>query len=227
MRIDRLTNQLQLALSDAQSLALGKDHNTIDPLHLISALLNQKNSSVRPLLLQAGANVHGLSEAVNQALNNLPTVTGSAGDLHMSNDLGRVLNIADQLSQKNSDTYISSEVVVVAMLDANVSVSSILLDAGVTKASLQKAIESVRGGESIDDPGAEENRQALDKYTIDLTALAEEGKLDPVIGRDDEIRRTIQVLQRRTKNNPVLIGEPGVGKTAICLLYTSPSPRDS
>ena len=215
MRIDRLTNQLQLALSDAQSLALGKDHNTIDPLHLISALLNQKNSSVRPLLLQAGANVHGLSEAVNQALNNLPTVTGSAGDLHMSNDLGRVLNIADQLSQKNSDTYISSEVVVVAMLDANVSVSSILLDAGVTKASLQKAIESVRGGESIDDPGAEENRQALDKYTIDLTALAEEGKLDPVIGRDDEIRRTIQVLQRRTKNNPVLIGEPGVGKTAI------------
>ena len=215
MRMDRLTNQLQLALSDAQSLALGKDHNAIDPLHLLSALLEQKNGSVRPLLAQAGANIPGLREAINQDLKNLPTVTSSAGDIHMSNDLGRVLNLADKLSQQNHDTYVSSEVVVQAMLDANTSVSQLMIDAGVNKQSLMNAIESVRGGEAINDPSAEENRQALDKYTIDLTARAEEGKLDPVIGRDDEIRRTVQVLQRRTKNNPVLIGEPGVGKTAI------------
>ncbi|MCP3907995.1 MAG: ATP-dependent chaperone ClpB [Oceanicoccus sp.] len=215
MRMDRLTNQLQLALSDAQSLALGKDHNAIDPLHLLSALLEQKNGSVRPLLAQAGANIPGLREAINQDLKNLPTVTSSAGDIHMSNDLGRVLNLADKLSQQNHDAYVSSEVVVQAMLDANTSVSQLMIDAGVNKQSLMNAIESVRGGEAINDPSAEENRQALDKYTIDLTARAEEGKLDPVIGRDDEIRRTVQVLQRRTKNNPVLIGEPGVGKTAI------------
>ncbi len=215
MRMDRLTNQLQVALSDAQSLALGKDHNAIDPLHLLSALLEQKNGSVRPLLSQAGANIPGLREAIAQDLTNLPTVTSSAGDIHMSNDLGRVLNLADKLSQKNNDAYVSSEVVVQAMLDANTSVSQIMIDSGVSKQSLMNAIESIRGGEAINDPSAEENRQALDKYTIDLTAQAEEGKLDPVIGRDDEIRRTIQVLQRRTKNNPVLIGEPGVGKTAI------------
>ena len=215
MRMDRLTNQLQLALSDAQSLALGKDNNAIDPLHLLSALLEQKNGSVRPLLSQAGANIQGLREAINQNLTDLPTVTGSAGDIHMSNDLGRILNLADKLSQKNSDAYLSSEVVVQAMLETNTSVSQLITDCGVNKQSLTKAIKSVRGGEAINDPSAEENRQALNKYTIDLTARAEEGKLDPVIGRDDEIRRTVQVLQRRTKNNPVLIGEPGVGKTAI------------
>ena len=215
MRMDRLTNQLQLALSDAQSLALGKDNNAIDPLHLLSALLEQKNGSVRPLLSQAGANIQGLREAINQNLTDLPTVTGSAGDIHMSNDLGRILNLADKLSQKNSDAYLSSEVVVQAMLETNTSVSQLITDCGVNKQSLMKAIKSVRGGEAINDPSAEENRQALNKYTIDLTARAEEGKLDPVIGRDDEIRRTVQVLQRRTKNNPVLIGEPGVGKTAI------------
>ena len=215
MRMDRLTNQLQLALSDAQSLALGKDHSAIEPLHLMSALLNQKGGSVRPLLMQSGANLQGLSEAIAQELKALPTIASSQGDIHMSNDLGRVMNLADKQSQKNNDAYVSSELVVLAMFDANLSISHILSDAGVSKTSLQQAIEKVRGGEAVNDPAAEESRQALDKYTIDLTAQAEEGKLDPVIGRDDEIRRTIQVLQRRTKNNPVLIGEPGVGKTAI------------
>ncbi len=215
MRIDRLTNQLQMALADAQSLALGKDHNFIDTVHLLSALLDQKNSSVRPLLAQAGANVQNLTIALKNELNNLPTVTGTAGDIHMSNDMGRVLNLADKLSQQNGDAYVSSEVVMLAMLDANVSAGQLILDSGANKQSLQAAIDTMRGGEAVSDPAAEEARQALDKYTIDLTARAEEGKLDPVIGRDDEIRRTVQVLQRRTKNNPVLIGEPGVGKTAI------------
>ena len=215
MRMDRLTNQLQMALSDAQSMALGKDHNFIDVVHLLLALLEQKNSSVRPLLSQAGANINDLSQALQHELGQLPTVAGTAGDIHMSNDLGRVLNLADKLSQQNSDAYVSSEIIIQAILEANVRVSKLLLDAGVTKESLATAIAVVRGGDSVNDPAAEENRQALDKYTIDLTARAEEGKLDPVIGRDDEIRRTIQVLQRRTKNNPVLIGEPGVGKTAI------------
>lgn len=215
MRIDRLTNQLQLAISDAQSLALGKDHNFIDPLHLMSALLNQKNGSIRPLLTQSGVNVSGLVEAVNQELAALPTVEGTAGDIHMSNDLGRVLNLADKLSQKNKDTYISSELVLVAFVESGISISHILTDAGLKKDVLLEAIDKIRGGEVVDDPAAEESRQALEKYTVNLTELAEAGKLDPVIGRDDEIRRTIQVLQRRTKNNPVLIGEPGVGKTAI------------
>ena len=215
MRMERLTNHLQQALSDAQSLALGKDHNVIDPLHLLSVLLSQKNGSIGPLLNQAGANVPGLREAVSQGLKALPTVAGTAGDIHMSNDLGRVLNLADKLSQKNNDSYVSCEVVVIAMQDANTLVSQLMIDSGVSKSSLLTAVERIRGGETIDDPAAEESRQALDKYTVDLTEMAERGKLDPVIGRDDEIRRTIQVLQRRTKNNPVLIGEPGVGKTAI------------
>ena len=215
MRMDRLTNQLQTALSDAQSRAVGCNHNFIDPLHLLSSLLGQKNGSVRPLLSQAGAKVSDLSGVVLKALNKLPTVEGNAGDVHMSNDLARVLNIADKNSQDNKDAYISCEVVVQALFDANIFVSKMLAAAGVSKESLHAAIKKIRGGESINDPAAEENRQALDKYTIDLTAQAEAGKLDPVIGRDDEIRRTIQVLQRRTKNNPVLIGEPGVGKTAI------------
>ncbi|WP_101760315.1 ATP-dependent chaperone ClpB [Oceanicoccus sp. KOV_DT_Chl] len=215
MRMDRLTNQLQIALSDAQSLALGKDHNFIDVVHLLSALLEQKSNSVRPLLVQAGVNVATLSKAIQQELSQLPTVTGSDGDVHMSNDLGRVLNLADKISQQNNDAYVSSEIVIQAMLDANTIASKLLLAAGLNKQNLMAAIASVRGGDSVNDPAAEENRQALDKYTVDLTARAEEGKLDPVIGRDDEIRRTIQVLQRRTKNNPVLIGEPGVGKTAI------------
>jgi len=215
MRIERFTNQLQNALSDAQSLAVGKDHNAIDPLHLLSALLDQANGSVQPLLRQAGGNIPALKESLSQAIGNLPTVSGTVGDVHMSNDLAKVLNLADKQSQQNNDAYVSSEVVAMAMLDAGLAVSKLLTDAGVNKQGLVKAIESIRGGEAVNDPAAEENRQALDKYTIDLTERAEQGKLDPVIGRDDEIRRTIQVLQRRTKNNPVLIGEPGVGKTAI------------
>jgi ATP-dependent Clp protease ATP-binding subunit ClpB len=215
MRIDRLTNQLQLALSDAQSLALGSDHTAIDPLHLLSALLEQKNGSVRPLISQAGGNIPRLREGITQRLKDLATTTSSEGDIHMSNDLARILNVADQLSQKNNDAYLSSEVVVQAMLNANTAVSQLIIDSGLDKKSLELAIDAIRGGEAVNDPAAEENRQSLDKYTIDLTTMAEQGKLDPVIGRDDEIRRTIQVLQRRTKNNPVLIGEPGVGKTAI------------
>jgi ATP-dependent Clp protease ATP-binding subunit ClpB len=215
MRMDRLTNQLQVALADAQSQALGKNHNLIDPVHLLSTLLEQKGGSVRPLLSQAGANLSKLTEATQYALDKLPTVQNSMGDIHVSNDLGKVLNIADKLSQDNKDAYISSELVVQAMFDANVAVSKLMTAAGVNKQALQNAIANIRGGESINDPAAEEARQALDKYTIDLTARAEAGELDPVIGRDDEIRRTVQVLQRRTKNNPVLIGEPGVGKTAI------------
>jgi ATP-dependent Clp protease ATP-binding subunit ClpB len=215
MRIERFTNQLQLALSDAQSLAVGKDHSVIEPLHLVSVLLDQNNSSLRPLLSQAGADMTLLRDKISGKLDKLPTVSGSAGDIHMSNDLSRVLNLADKLSQQNKDTYISTELVIQAMLEANLAISQLLLEAGVDETLLKKAIATIRGGESVNDPAAEENRQALDKYTIDLTTQAEEGKLDPVIGRDDEIRRTIQVLQRRTKNNPVLIGEPGVGKTAI------------
>jgi len=215
MRIDRLTNQLQMAISDAQSLALGKDHNFIEPVHLLSALLNQKNGSVRPLITQAGANLSMLSTAVARELSVLATVEGAAADIHMSNDLARVLNLADKLSQKEKDAYVSSEWVLLAMLDTKLAVSHLLQGAGLETAALRSAIEQLRGGESVSDPAAEEARQALEKYTVNLTERAEAGKLDPVIGRDDEIRRTIQVLQRRSKNNPVLIGEPGVGKTAI------------
>jgi ATP-dependent Clp protease ATP-binding subunit ClpB len=202
-------------LADAQSLALGKDHNFIEPVHLLSALLNQQGGSARPLLQRAGADINGLSARLQSAIDDLPQVSGTGGDIHMSNDLGRVLNLTDKLAQQAGDTYISSELVLRAMLEIKGSAGDLLKASGVTAPALQGAIEQVRGGESVDNPEAEESRQALDKYTIDLTERAEQGKLDPVIGRDDEIRRTIQVLQRRTKNNPVLIGEPGVGKTAI------------
>jgi len=215
MRMDKLTNQLQGALADAQSLALGKDHNFIEPLHLLAALLEQQGGSSRPLLQKAGANVAALSTAVESAIQALPTVSGTGGDVHMSPDLGKILNLTDKMAQQGGDAYISSELVLTAMLESKGSVAELLKTSGVTAAALSGAIQEVRGGESVDNPEAEESRQALDKYTIDLTERAEQGKLDPVIGRDDEIRRTIQVLQRRTKNNPVLIGEPGVGKTAI------------
>jgi ATP-dependent Clp protease ATP-binding subunit ClpB len=215
MRMDKLTNQLQLALADAQSMALGKDNNFIEPVHLLAALLQQQGGSTRPLLQKAGANVAGLTAAVVKAVEALPTVSGSAGDVHMSNDLGRILNVSDKLAQKGGDAYISSELVLLAMLESKSAAGELLKQHGVTAIALQAAIEQLRGGEAVNNPEAEESRQALDKYTIDLTERAEQGKLDPVIGRDDEIRRTIQVLQRRTKNNPVLIGEPGVGKTAI------------
>ncbi len=215
MRMDKLTNQLQLALADAQSLALGKDHNFIEAVHLLSALLEQQGGSSRPLLQKAGAHTADLSVAVDAAIQALPTVSGTGGDVHMSPDLGRILNLTDKMAQRGGDTYISSELVLQAMLETTGKAGELLKANGVTDAALTVAIAEVRGGESVDNPEAEESRQALDKYTIDLTERAELGKLDPVIGRDDEIRRTIQVLQRRTKNNPVLIGEPGVGKTAI------------
>jgi len=214
MRMDKFTSKFQLALADAQSLALGRDHQFIEPVHLMSALLNQDGSSVRHLLAQAGVNLHGLRSQLDEALDRLPQVEGS-NDIHISNDLGRLLNLCDKLSQKRGDQFISSELFVLAALEDKGELGKILQNNGAQKEAIEKAIEQVRGGQSVNDPNAEEQRQALEKYTIDLTERAEQGKLDPVIGRDDEIRRTIQVLQRRTKNNPVLIGEPGVGKTAI------------
>lgn len=215
MRIDRLTSKLQVALSDAQSIALGKDHNFIEPAHLLMALADQKGSSIAPLLQRAGANVSELKQGLARYLDSLPTISNHDGEVHMSNDLGRVMNMADKLAQKRNDQYIASELVVLAMSQDRSKIAEILSDAGVTSSQLETAIDSVRGGESVNSQEAEESRQALERYTIDLTERAEAGKLDPVIGRDDEIRRTVQVLQRRRKNNPVLIGEPGVGKTAI------------
>ncbi len=214
MRIDRLTNQLQTALSDAQSVAVGKDHNYLEPVHLIVAMLDQQGSTIKPLLGKAGFDIHGLRADLGNQLERLPTLDHSTGDINMSNDMGRLLNLADKVAQQKGDKFISSETVFLAAMDNAVSVGSTLKNYG-DKARLESAIESVRGGENVNDADAEGKREALEKYTIDLTARAEAGKLDPVIGRDDEIRRTIQVLQRRTKNNPVLIGEPGVGKTAI------------
>ncbi|MGM0571652.1 ATP-dependent chaperone ClpB [Marinobacter sp.] len=215
MRIDKLTSRLQTALADAQSLAVGKDHNFIEPVHLMQVLLDQEGSSIKPLLKQAGAEPGRVRQAIAREIENLPEVKGSAGDVSMSNDMGRLFNLADKLAQQRGDQFISSELMLLAALDSRGTLGRVLKEQGVTKENLEKAIDEVRGGESVNDAGAEENRQALSKYTIDLTERAEAGKLDPVIGRDDEIRRTIQVLQRRRKNNPVLIGEPGVGKTAI------------
>ena len=215
MRIDRLTSKLQLALSDAQSIAVGLDHPSIEPVHLLQALLEQQGGSIKPLLMQVGFDVNSLRQALTQALDQLPKLQNPSGDMNLSQDLARLLNQADRLAQQKGDQYISSELVLLAALDDNTKLGKLLLGQGVSKKALENAINNLRGGENVNDASAEESRQALDKFTIDMTKRAEEGKLDPVIGRDDEIRRTIQVLQRRTKNNPVLIGEPGVGKTAI------------
>ncbi|MGD2007559.1 MAG: ATP-dependent chaperone ClpB [Cellvibrionales bacterium] len=215
MRMDKLTNPLQNALADAQSLAVGKDHQFIEPVHILKALLEQEGGSTRPLLQKAGANLGGLASSVDEAISRLPTVSGTAGDVQISQDASRLLNRADKAAQNRNDAYLSSELVLLAMLDAGSPVEKLLVSAGLTQAALHQAIDDVRGGQGVNSPEAEASRQALEKYTVDLTERAEAGKLDPVIGRDDEIRRTIQVLQRRTKNNPVLIGEPGVGKTAI------------
>ncbi len=215
MRMDKLTSKFQLALADAQSLAVGRDHQYIEPLHVMMALLDQQGGSVRPLLDKAGANLNVLRTQLQEALDRLPRVEGNAGEVHISNDLTRILNLTDKLAQKRGDQYISSELFAIAALEDKGQLGAVLRNAGVVKGALDKAIDEIRGGEKVNDPNAEESRQALEKYTVDLTARAEQGKLDPVIGRDDEIRRTVQVLQRRTKNNPVLIGEPGVGKTAI------------
>ena len=215
MRIDRLTSKLQLALSDAQSLAVGLDHPAIEPAHLMQALLEQQGGSIKPLLMQVGFDVNSLRKELTKELDQLPKIQIPTGDVNRSQDWARLLNQADRLAQQKGDQYITSELVLLAAMDENSKLGKLLLGQGVSKKALENAINNLRGGEAVNDPNAEESRQALDKYTIDLTKRADEGKLDPVIGRDDEIRRTIQVLQRRTKNNPVLIGEPGVGKTAI------------
>jgi ATP-dependent Clp protease ATP-binding subunit ClpB len=215
MRMDKLTSKFQMAIADAQSLALGRENNFIEPEHLMKALLDQQGGSCKPLLTKAGVSLPKLRTLIDQALDKLPTVSGNAGDVHVSNTLNQLLNVTDQLAQKRQDSYISSELFLLAALQKKDNVGKMLEEAGATFETIEHAIEDVRGGESVNDPNAEEQRQALEKYTQDLTAQAEQGKLDPVIGRDDEIRRTIQVLQRRRKNNPVLIGEPGVGKTAI------------
>ena len=215
MRIDRLTSKLQLALSDAQSLAVGHDHPAIEPVHLLSALLEQQGGSIKPLLMQVGFDIAAVRSRLNQELDALPKIQSPTGDVNLSQDLARLLNQADRLAQQKGDQFISSELVLLAAMDENTRLGKLLLGQGVSRKALENAVANLRGGEAVNDPNVEESRQALDKYTVDMTKRAEEGKLDPVIGRDDEIRRTIQVLQRRTKNNPVLIGEPGVGKTAI------------
>ncbi len=215
MRMDKLTSKFQLAIADAQSLAVGRDHQFIEPVHLMSALLDQEGGSVGHLLTQTGVNVNMLRSQLGEALDRMPTIGEATGEVHISNELSKLLNLTDKLAQKRGDKFISSELFVLAAIDDKGTLGDLLRKAGANKAALEKTIENIRGGQAVDDANAEEQRQALEKYTIDLTERAEQGKLDPVIGRDDEIRRTIQVLQRRTKNNPVLIGEPGVGKTAI------------
>ncbi len=215
MRTDKLTAKFQAALGEAQSLALGRDHQFIEPIHVMVALIDQEGGSVRPLLSQSGVNVTNLRNALGEALDRFPKVEGTGGDVQISNELSRLLNLTDKLSQKRGDQYIASEIFVLAALEDRSILGDVLKKAGLTRDKLEKTIANLRGGQAVNDPNAEDQRQALKKYTIDLTERAEQGKLDPVIGRDDEIRRTIQVLQRRTKNNPVLIGEPGVGKTAI------------
>jgi len=215
MRMDKLTSLFQTALADAQSMALGKDHQFIEPTHVMLALLDQQGGSIRPLLTQMGVNTQLLRTELVRELGRIATVSGSGGDVQLSNELSRLLNLTDKLAQKRNDTFISSELFLLAAFEEKGLLQDLFKKAGITKQAVENAIDAMRGGQPVDDANAEEQRQALKKYTINLTERAEQGKLDPVIGRDDEIRRTIQVLQRRTKNNPVLIGEPGVGKTAI------------
>jgi ATP-dependent Clp protease ATP-binding subunit ClpB len=215
MRMDKLTSRFQQSLADAQSLAVGRDHNMLEAVHLLTALLDQQGGSTRPLLTKAGANVAGIRSRLAVMLDALPKIKGQEGSLSVSNDLTRLLNITDKLAQSRGDQFIASELFVLALGDDKGELGQLLRNNGANKAALETAISEVRGGEAVTDANAEEHRQALDKYTIDFTKRAEDGKLDPVVGRDEEIRRVIQVLQRRTKNNPVLIGEPGVGKTAI------------
>ena len=215
MRMDKFTSKFQLALSDAQSLAVGLDHQLIEPAHVLLALMDQEGGSVRHLLTRAGVNVNALRSRLGERVESLPKVSGAAGEVNLSNDTGKLLNVMDKLAQKRGDQYISSELFLLAALELKGPLADLLKQHGADKGAIEQAIDDLRGGEQVTDPNAEESRQALEKYTIDLTERAEQSKLDPVIGRDEEIRRCIQVLQRRTKNNPVLIGEPGVGKTAI------------
>ena len=215
MNIEKFTTKFQQAIAEAQSLAIGKDNQFIEPVHLLSALLNQQDGSVAPILTASGVNVAAFRNELNNELAKLPQVSGNGGDVQLSRQLLNLLNLCDKLAQQRQDKFISSELFLLAALEEKGTVSEILKKCGAKKDQILQAIDHIRGGQNVNDQNAEESRQALEKYTIDLTARAESGKLDPVIGRDEEIRRTIQVLQRRTKNNPVLIGEPGVGKTAI------------
>lgn len=215
MRLDRFTSKFQLAISDAQSLALGRDHQYIEPVHLMVSLLNQDSSTIRPLMTLLNVDVTQLRSSLSEMLEKLPKVSGTGGDVQLSHGMGMLFNMCDKLSQKRKDKFISSELFIFAAVEDKGPLGDLLRSLGLTTKKVEDAIDKVRGGQAINDPNAEEARQALEKFTIDLTEKAEQGKLDPVIGRDDEIRRTIQVLQRRTKNNPVIIGEPGVGKTAI------------
>jgi ATP-dependent Clp protease ATP-binding subunit ClpB len=215
MRMDKLTSKFQMALADAQSLAVGQDHQFIEPAHVMIALLDQQGGSVRGLLVKAGVNVNLLRSQLGVLVDKLPKVEGAGGEVHLSQDLAKLFNLTDKLAQERDDQYISSELFVLAAMDDRSPLKFVMEQAGAVRDALAKAIDELRGGAHVTDPNAEDTRQALEKFTIDLTERAEQGKLDPIIGRDDEIRRTIQILQRRTKNNPVLIGEPGVGKTAI------------
>lgn len=215
MRLDRLTSKFQIAISDAQSLALGRDHQYIEPVHIMVALLNQEGGSVRALIETAGINVNALRSGLSQIVDKLPRVEGIGGDVQLAKDTVVLINLCDKIAQKRKDEYITSEVYVLSALQDKGKLGELLKQLGATTENIEQSIEKMRGGQKVTDPNAEDVRQALEKYTTDLTERAEQGKLDPVIGRDEEIRRTIQVLQRRTKNNPVLIGEPGVGKTAI------------
>jgi len=216
MRMDKLTSKFQQALQDAQSLALGREHQFIEPAHLLIAFLDQQGGSVRHLLTQASVDVNGLRSALGKLIDRIAQVSGASGEMHVAKDLARLLNSTDQLSQKKKDQFISSELFLVALMqDKNNELAKLIQQFGGTLERIEEVVETIRGGQTVSDQNAEEHRQALEKFTIDLTERAEQGKLDPVIGRDDEIRRAIQILQRRTKNNPVLIGEPGVGKTAI------------
>ena len=215
MRIDKLTSKLQSALADAQSMALGKEHNLVGSMHLMLALIDQKGGSVRPLLSQTGFNVAELREQLTKAIDDLPRVPDNEGEISLSPDLALILNGADKLAQQKGDSFISSETILLVAMNDKGSVGKILSGFGVSPQALENAIVNLRGGENATDANAEDSWQALQKFCIDLTERAENGELDPVIGRDAEIRRAVQVLQRRTKNNPVLIGEPGVGKTAI------------
>ncbi|MGD8617626.1 MAG: ATP-dependent chaperone ClpB [Gammaproteobacteria bacterium] len=213
--MDKMTSKFQQALAEAQSLAVGRDHQFIEPAHLMTALLDQEGGTVRHLLSQADVNVNLFRSRIGELLDQLPQVEGTAGEVHVSNELARMLNVTDKLAQQRKDSYISSELFILAALEDKGRLGELLRQTGASRQLVEQAIDKLRGGQQVDDPNAEDQRQALEKFTIDVTERAEQGKLDPVIGRDDEIRRTIQVLQRRTKNNPVLIGEPGVGKTAI------------
>ena len=215
MRIDKLTSKFQLALADAQSLAVGQDHQFIEPVHVMIALLDQQGGSVRGLLTKSGVNVNLLRSQLGVVIDRMAKVEGSAGEVHIGQELSNLFNITDKLAQQRDDQYISSELFVLAAMDGKSPLKAVMEQAGAVRGAIEKSIDDLRGGAQVNDPNAEDARQALERFTIDVTERAEQGKLDPIIGRDDEVRRTIQILQRRTKNNPVLIGEPGVGKTAI------------